>query len=42
MTPKAHAKKEYKKAQAKLDAPLNFCSKCNEALPMTGQCDNCD
>ena len=42
LTPKAHAKKEYKKAQAKLDAPLNFCSKCNEALPMTGQCDNCD
>lgn len=42
LTPKAQAKKDFKKAQAKLDVPLNFCSRCNQALPMTGQCDNCD
>lgn len=42
LTPKAQAKKEYKKAQAKLDAPLKLCSRCNGALPMTGQCDYCD
>lgn len=42
LTPKAQARKNYKKAQAMLDAPLKFCSSCYQALPVTGQCDNCD
>lgn len=41
LTPKAKAAKEYKSAQAKVDAPLKFCPDCYQALPVTGQCDNC-
>lgn len=42
LTPKAKAARQYKKAQAKLDAPLKLCPGCHQALPVTGQCDNCD
>lgn len=42
LTPKAKAAKDYKKAQAKLEAPLKLCPSCYQALPVTGQCDNCD
>lgn len=42
LTPQAMAAKEYKKAQAKLEAPLKMCPSCHQALPVTGQCDNCD
>ncbi|MGA5464439.1 hypothetical protein [Mycobacterium sp. NPDC050041] len=42
LTPKAQASREYKKAQAKRDAPPTFCpSHPGIALPVSGVCDEC-
>lgn len=42
LTPKARAKREYKRAEAKRDVQAVQCDGCHETLPMTGKCDNCD
>ena len=41
LTPRAKAARDWKKTQAKLNAPPAICQECFTVLPVTGICDNC-